>query len=59
VPLIKSSSKKARDENKEELLHSFKQKGTIGTSKPKNFKEAITQASAIAYDMQRKAKSKG
>lgn len=52
MPLIKSASKPARSKNTEELLHSYKQKGSIGTSHPKNFKAAIRQASAIAYETQ-------
>ena len=56
MPLIKSASKSARNENIHEMLKSFKRKGSIGTSKPKNFKEAVAQASAIAYDTQRKQK---
>ena len=59
MPLIKNSSKKARNENIGELIHSYKQKGSIGTSKPKNLKEAIAQASAISYEIQRKMKNKG
>jgi hypothetical protein len=31
------------------LLHSFKQSGSIGNSKPGSMKKAVAQASAIAY----------
>ncbi len=54
MPLIKSASKDARNENIHEMLKSYKAKGSIGKSKPKNFKKAVEQASAIAYDIQRK-----
>ncbi len=50
MPLIKSASKGARNENIHEMLKSYKAKGSIGTSKPKNFKKAVEQA----YDIQRK-----
>ncbi len=35
----------------QEILSSYKKKGTIGSSKPKNMKHAMAQASAIAYSM--------
>lgn len=56
MPLIHSASKKARSRNIGELIHSYKQSGKIGTSRPKNMKEAIAQASAISYDIKRKHK---
>lgn len=56
MPLIHSASKKARSKNIGELLHSYKQSGKIGTSRPKTMKEAIAQASAISYDIKRKHK---
>lgn len=39
----------------QELLASWKQKGTIGTSKPKDAKAAARQAAAIAYRTKRGA----
>lgn len=58
MPLEKSKSKKARSRNIHELVSSYKESGKIGTSKPSSLKEAISQASAIAYDIQRKTKKR-
>jgi hypothetical protein len=58
MPLIKSKSKKARNRNIRELIHTYKQKGKIGKTKPRSLKHAIAIASAIAYDIQRKSKHK-
>jgi len=53
MPLKKGKSKKVFRSNVEDLLHSFKQNGTIGTSHPKSMKKAIKQAVAIAYSKAR------
>ena len=53
MPLKTGKSTKVRNENIGELVHSYKEKGSIGTSKPKNIKDAIKQAVAIAYQKQR------
>ena len=58
MPLIKGKSDKTRNKNIGELLHSYKEKGSIGTSKPQTMKDAISQASAIGYSMQKKMRKK-
>jgi len=58
VPLIQSSSKKARSKNIKELVRSYKKKGSIGTSKPEGMKQAIAQAVAISYSIKRKNRGK-
>jgi hypothetical protein len=55
MPLKKGKSKKVFSENVNELVDTYKEKGVIGTSKPKNKKKAIKQAVAIAYSTQRKS----
>jgi ABC-type sulfate/molybdate transport systems ATPase subunit len=55
MPLKKGKSKKVISSNIEELLHNYKEDGTIGTSHPKSMKQAQKQAVAIAYS---KAKEK-
>jgi len=55
MPLKKGKSKKVISANIHELLHNYKETGTIGTSHPKSMKKAQKQAVAIAYD---KAKEK-
>ena len=54
MPLKKGKSKKVISSNVEELLHHYKEKGTIGTSHPKSMKQAQKQAAAIAYSKARK-----
>ena len=49
MPLKAGSSAKTRSTNIRELLHSFKQSGRIGNSKPGSMKKATAQAAAIAY----------
>lgn len=49
MPLKSGSSEKTRSTNIKELLHSFKQSGRIGNSKPGSMKKAVAQAVAIAY----------
>jgi len=58
MPLKKGSSKKTRQSNIKEVIHSYEKKGKIGTSKPKSKKEAIKQAVAIGYAEQRRSKKK-
>jgi hypothetical protein len=53
MPLKSGSSEKTRSTNIKELLHSFKQSGRIGTSKPGSMKAAVKQAAAIAYSKAR------
>jgi ABC-type sulfate/molybdate transport systems ATPase subunit len=54
MPLKKGKSKKVISSNIEELLHDYKQTGTIGTSHPKSMKKAQKQAVAIAYSKAKK-----
>ena len=54
MPLKKGKSKKVISSNVKELLHNYKKKGTIGTSRPKSIKQAQKQAAAIAYSKARK-----
>lgn len=56
MPLKKGKSKKVISENIRELMHSFHQTGTIGTSTPESNKKAQKQAIAIAFDMAEKKK---
>lgn len=55
MPLKKGKSKKVISANIEELLHNYKENGTIGTSHPRSMKKAQKQAVAIAFE---KAKEK-
>lgn len=47
--------KKTLADNIDELMASYKDKGSLGTSKPKNAKAAQKQALAIAYSKQRES----
>jgi hypothetical protein len=58
MPIKKGSSKKVISENISEIMNSYKKKGTIGTSKPKNDKAALKQAEAIAIKSANKPKKK-
>jgi hypothetical protein len=49
MPLKSGSSEKVKSTNIRELLHSFKQSGRIGNSKPASMSAAVKQAAAIAY----------
>jgi len=51
MPLNPNKSKEALGKNIAELIGSFKTKGKIGTSKPKNKERARKQALAIAFNM--------
>lgn len=52
MPLKKGKSPKIFQANLAELLDSFGETGKIGSSKPKSFKRAKSQAIAIAYSQQ-------
>lgn len=54
MPLIKSKSKSAFKSNVKELVDTYKEKGKIGTSKPKSKSSAAKQAVAIAYSIKDK-----
>lgn len=54
MPVIKSGTKSAISKNISEIMHSYKRKGTIGTSKPKSAKKAQKQAIAIAMSTARR-----
>ena len=54
MPLKKGKSKKVISSNVKELLHNYKEKGTIGTSRPKSMKQAQKKAAAIAYSKAKK-----
>jgi len=49
MPLKKGKSKKVINSNIEELFHSYKEDGSIGTSHPKSLKLAQKQTVAFAY----------
>lgn len=53
MPLKAGKSQRTFVQNIRELSHSFKRKGTIGTSTPANKKAAQKQILAIAYAKQR------
>jgi hypothetical protein len=56
MPLKKGKSKKVISDNIEELMHSYHDKGTIGTSTPETNKKAQKQAIAIAFRFAKKNK---
>jgi len=58
MPLKSGKSKKVIQKNVEELIDTYKDKGKIGTSKPRSKAKAIKQAVAIAYSKAEKSKSK-
>lgn len=62
MPLKRGKSNKTISSNVKELVDTYKAKGKIGTSHPKNKKAAIKQAVAISYRQagrSRKMKSGG
>jgi chitinase len=61
MPLKKGSSQKTISRNIGELVGTYKEKGRIGTSKPKSKAAAVKQAAAIAYETAGKSRkmSKG
>ena len=56
VPLVPGASESAFSSNVRELMHSYKKKGKIGKSRPKNKKKALKQALAISYAEKRRTK---
>ena len=56
MPLKKGKSKKVVSENIEEIMHSYHEKGTIGTSSPETNEKAQKQAIAIALNLAKKKK---
>jgi len=56
MPLKKGKSKKVISDNIEEIMHSFHEKGTIGTSSPETNEKAQKQAIAIAFRLAKKKK---
>lgn len=58
MPLKSGKSKNTIAENIAELMHGYKETGSIGTSRPKNTVKAQKQAAAIAYSKAREKKPK-
>lgn len=56
MPLKPGTSKETLSQNIEEILTSYKHKGSIGTSHPKSMKKAQKQAAAIAYKKSRESR---
>lgn len=59
MPLLQSKSKKAFSSNISEVIHSYRDKGTIGKIHPKSAEHARKIAIAIAYSQRRAAGGKG
>lgn len=59
MPLKSGKSKKVISENISETMRSYKKKGKIGTSRPKNKADAQKQAVAIALSKAGVPKKKG
>jgi hypothetical protein len=53
MPLKPGKSKNTISQNVSELLHSWKQTGKIGNTKPRSAKHARSIAAAIAYSKSR------
>ena len=58
MPLKKGSSKKTISSNIRECIMSYKNKGTIGSIKPRNLKHAMSICSGMSYKSARKGKKK-
>lgn len=56
MPLESGKGKKTLADNIDELMRSYKSKGTLGTSRPPDQKAAQKQAIAISYSKQRESK---
>jgi hypothetical protein len=54
MPLKKGKSKKVISSNVKELLHNYKEKGTIRTSCPKSMEQTQKQAAAKVYSKAKK-----
>ena len=59
MPLKKGSSQKTISRNIGEPVGAYKEKGRIGTSKPKSKGAAVKQAAAIAYAKAGKTRKMG
>jgi len=59
MPLKKGSGQKTISRNIGELVGAYKEKGRIGTSKPKSKGAAVKQAAAIAYAKAGKSRNMG
>lgn len=59
MPLQKGSKKKVVSGNIHEMLHKFKQTGTIGNTHPANMRKAVQIASAAAYSKAGEPSRKG
>ena len=58
MPLKSGRSSKTISGNIKEMVHSYKKKGSIGTSKPGSVGKAVKQAAAIAYAKAGRSRSK-
>jgi len=56
MPLKKGSSRATVSHNVEEMVHSWENKGKIGTSRPATKKKAVKQAVAISLAKAGKSK---
>ena len=56
MPLTKGRSRSAFESNVRELMHAYKAKGKIGTSRPRSKRKAVKQAVAIAYAERRRSR---
>jgi len=59
MPLQKARTEKAFEANVAELRRSYKEKGKIGTTKPRSKEHARRIALAIAFDIKRGGKKRG
>ena len=58
MPLRKGSSKSTISANIAECIRSYKSKGTIGNTTPRNLKHAMKICQAAAYSSARRSKGK-